>query len=141
VRRILRRLWRGERRGSVSLEMGFAAAMLGTITLGLLGTTVVGWTRSGLQAAAMATARCVALGSPACASAETYAVNKAAGWVFPGIITAADVTVTAATTCNGANGSYTRVTISSSHWATKALPVPHSAATLTVTACYLSAAT
>lgn len=125
----------------VSLEMAFAGAMIGTVTMGLLGTAVVGWTRSGLQAAATATARCVALGDPACASAQSYAVTKASGWVFPGIIANSDVTVTSATTCNGASGSYTRVTISSSHWATTALPVPHSATTLTVTACYLSAAT
>lgn len=141
MKRVLCRLWSADRRGSMSLEMVAAAAVLGTLTMGLLGTAVAAWARSGLEAAAMSTARCVALGSPACASAQSYAVNKAAGWVFPGIIIASDVTVTSATTCNGANGSYTRVTISSSHWSTNVVPVPHSATTLTVTACYLSAAT
>jgi Flp pilus assembly protein TadG len=136
---VLGRLGRA-REGVGAVEFGLGASVLAMMTMGLVGAALMGWTRSGLQAAAAATARCVALGAPACAAPQSYAVGLAGQWVFPGVITVADVTVTPATSCNGANGNYTRVTISSGHWAASLLPVPHDSATLTVTACHLSGA-
>lgn len=143
---LLRRAWRraaaqpwSDSRGVVSLEMGLAGSVLVLATIGIIGSALVGWTRSGLQSAAAATARCVALGAPACSDAKAYAVSKAAAWVFPGVITTGDVTVASASSCNGASGAYTRVTITSSHWVTASIPVPHSTTTLSVTACHLSA--
>jgi hypothetical protein len=114
--------------------------VLAVMTMGLVGAALIGWTRSGLQAAAVATARCVALESPACPAPAAYAVALAGQWVFPGVITAENVSVTADTSCNGASGNYTRVTINSGHWAASLLPVPHDIATLSVTACHLSGA-
>jgi Flp pilus assembly protein TadG len=127
------------RRGATLVEFAFGVSVLGLMTMGLLGAALMGWTRSGLQAAAQATARCVAVAAPACAAPQAYAVGLAGQWVFPGVITEADVSVTPATTCNEATGNYTRVTISTGHWATTVLPVAHDAASLTVTACHLSA--
>lgn len=126
------------RRGATVVEFALGVSVLGMMTMGLLGAALMGWTRSGLQAAAAATARCVALGAPACAAPEAYAVGLATQWVFPGVISEDDVTVTSATTCNEATGDYTRVTISTGHWATSVLPVAHNAASLTVTACHIS---
>jgi Flp pilus assembly protein TadG len=140
MKRVLRRpRLRADRRGSVSVEFAIAGTMMVVITLGLVGAGLVSWTRSGLQAAAHATARCVALAAPACATPTSYATTLAGQWVFPGIISAADVSVTQATSCNGATGQYTRVTISSSHWVGSVLPDGQSSVAITVTACHLSA--
>jgi Flp pilus assembly protein TadG len=126
------------RRAAVSVEFAVAGTLMIAVTLGLVGAGLLSWTRSGLQAAASATARCVALGSPACATPTSYAVTLAGQWVFPGIIAAGDVTVSQATSCNGAAGQYTRVTISGTHWLGSVLPAGQDTITVSVTACHLS---
>lgn len=134
----MRRTWRRDRRGAVSVEFAVAGVLMLSITMGLVGAGMIGWTRSGLQAAASATARCVALGAPACASAPGYAATLAGQWVFPGIISAANVTVTTTTTCNGATGQYVRVAIAGTHWIGSVLPAGQDNITLSVVACHLS---
>lgn len=129
----------GDRRGVVSVEFAVAGMLMVAITMGLVGAGLISWTRSGLQAAAHATARCVALGAPTCASPANYAVTLAGQWVFPGIISAADVAVSQATTCNGATGQYTRVTITGTHWLGSVLPAGQDSITISVTACHISA--
>ncbi len=130
---------RRDRRGVVSVEFAAAGALMVVVSLGLIGAGVVSWTRSGLQAAASATARCVALAAPACAVPASYAAAIAGQWVFPGIVAASDVTVTQATGCNGASGQYARVMITGTHWLGSVLPLGLNNITLTVTACHLSA--
>ncbi len=129
-----------ERRAVVSVEFAAAGMLMVVITTGLVGAGLISWTRSGLQAAAHATARCVALGAPSCASPSAYAATLAGQWVFPGIISAADVSVTQATSCNGATGQYTRVTITGNHWIGSVLPAGQNTITISVTACHISAA-
>ena len=87
----MKRLLARDRRGAVSVEFAVAGVLMLSVTMGLVGAGLIGWTRSGLQAAATATARCVALGAPACAAPASYAATLAGQWVFPGIITAAEV--------------------------------------------------
>ena len=52
----MRRLLARDRRGAVSVEFAVAGVMMLSVTLGLVGVGLIGWTRSGLQAAASATA-------------------------------------------------------------------------------------
>lgn len=139
---MIRRLLRlgGDRRGALSVEMAVAAPVLIMGMMGVIGAGLVTWTKTGLQAAAMTTARCVAVGSAACPTPKDYAVTLAGQWVFAGIISVDDVTVTSATTCNGATGQYTRVEITANHWVNSVLPTPQDTIVLSVTACYLSAA-
>lgn len=132
------RLLRRDRRAAVSLEFAVAGGLMVAVTMGLIGAGLVSWTRSGLQATANATARCVALGAPGCSTPASYAVTLAGQWVFPGIIIPANVTVTQATTCNGATGQYARVAITSTHWLGGMLPAGMDAITVNVTACHLS---
>jgi len=129
----------GDRRGVVSVEFAAAGMLMMAITMGLVGAGLLSWTRSGLQAAAHATARCVALGAPTCASPAAYAATLAGQWVFPGIISAGNVTVTQATSCNGATGQYTRVTITGTHWLGSVLPAGQDTISISVTACHISA--
>lgn len=137
----VRRTLRDDRRGSVAVEFALAGTMLMTMMLGTIGAGLLVWTHAGLQATANDTARCVAIGAPACADAPAYAVGMAAQWVFPGIINAANVSVIGESTCNGASGTYTRVTITSSHWAGSVLPAPLDTWAVQVTACHLAAET
>jgi hypothetical protein len=134
----VRRILAGDRRGAVSVEFAVAGALMLAVTVGLVGAGLLGWTRGGLQAAAAATARCVALGAPACAAPASYAATLAGQFVFPGIISAGDVTVTTATGCNGAAGQYVRVAITGTHWLGSTLPVGQDTITVSVTACHLS---
>lgn len=131
IRSILR-----DRRGVAAVEFalvasGFLMLLLGSIEIGLLW-----WTRNGLQVTASLTARCAALGS--CADPKAFAVSTAARWTLPNAISAADVTVTTASTCQGAAGGYSQfalVTITSEVW--KGLLIaPLSGANLKVMACY-----
>jgi hypothetical protein len=125
-------------RGTVSLEMALAGTLMTTMTLGVVGAAMAAWTRDGLQSAAATTARCVALGAPACAAPAAYAVSEASRMVFPGVISAANVTVAQASSCNGATGQYARITIAATHWLGSVLPPSLDTMTLTVTACHLS---
>jgi hypothetical protein len=126
------------RRGTASVEFAAAGGLLVTSTMGLIAAGLMSWTSNGLEAAASATARCVALAAPDCATPETYAVTLAGRYVFPGIIASRDVTVTQATTCNGATGRYAKVAISTTHWAGTALRAGMANTTVSVTSCYLS---
>ena len=133
----MRRL-RRDRGGAVSVEFAVAGLLMLTVTTGLVGAGLLGWTRGGLQAAAAATARCVAIGAPACAAPASYAATLAGRYVFPGIVSAGNVTVTTATSCNGASGQYVRVAIAGTHWLGSTLPVGQDTITVSVTACHLS---
>jgi len=127
-----------DRRAAVAVEFAVAGTLMIAITMGLVGAGLISWTRSGLQAAAASTARCVALSAPACAAPASYAATLAGQWVFPGIVAPADVAVTQSTSCNGAAGQYTRVTITSTHWLGSVLPLGQNNITVSVTACHLS---
>ena len=129
---------RRARHGTVSLEMAVAGTLMATLTLGVVGAALAAWTRDGLQSAAASTARCVALAAPACATPASFAVSEAARLVFPGVISAANVTVTPTTSCNGATGQYARVNIAATHWIGSVLPASLDAMTLSVSACHLS---
>lgn len=133
------RAMRADRRGAVSVEFAVAGMLMLAFTMGLVGAGLLGWTRGGLQAAASATARCVALGAPACAAPASYGATLAGQWVFPGIVAASDVAVTQATSCNGATGHYAKVTITGTHWLGSVLPEGEDGITISVTACHLSA--
>jgi hypothetical protein len=88
---------------------------------------------------ALQAARCAALGSSLCSSVPQYAVPLAQQRLFPGVITAANVTVTQAANCNGATGQYAAVTITSSCWGGGALAPVFNGIRLTASACYPSA--
>jgi Flp pilus assembly protein TadG len=135
----MRRRLGHDRRGAVSVEFAVAGVLMLSMTTGLVGAGLLSWTKGGLQAAASATARCVALGAPACATPASYAATLAGQFVFPGIVSAGNVTVTTATTCNGATGQYVRVAIAGTHWLGSSLPVGQDTITVSVTACHLSA--
>lgn len=112
--------------GSIVISLCFAV-----IELGLLF-----WTRNALQSTAALTARCVAIRSPNCPDPRQFAVGTAGAWVFPGIISSADVTVQASNGCNGASGTYEVVTITCRFWSSGSLPPPFSSIPLTASACY-----
>lgn len=128
------------RAGVVAVEFALVASLLillltGTLSLGLLILT-----QGALQGVSAETARCAALGSSLCPSAPQYAVTLAQQRLFTGIITAADVTVTQAASCNGAIGRYTAVTITSSYWGGGLLGPVFNGIRLNASACYPSAA-
>jgi hypothetical protein len=65
------------------------------------------------------------------------AVNLANQWILPGVISTANVTISAAaTSCNQTAGTFATVTISSSYWASGVLPPPFGATALQAFACF-----
>jgi Flp pilus assembly protein TadG len=115
----MRRLVRGfgaDRRGASTVEFALVMSAFILVSVGILDVGLVLWARNTLQSAASLTARCVSIGSSACSDPGAYAVGLVQQWGLPGMITPSDVTVTSSSTCNGAPGTYTVVTIVSSYW-------------------------
>jgi len=134
---------RRNRRGSITVEFGVIVGLLTTMTLGTIEIGLLMWVRGSLQSVAALVARCGAVGGmgvgdcTTTANTKTYAVVVAESWLFPGVITSADVTaVSAATSCKTATGKFYSVSITSSKLANGALPVPFSQSMITVSACY-----
>jgi Flp pilus assembly protein TadG len=142
-----RRWFRGDRRGSTTLEFTLVASILITLLFATLELGLLMWTRNVLQSTASLTARCVALVSSQCTTLTQqvqFAVNAAQQWGLPGIITSNAVppeviVTTPATSCNGTLGTFVTVSITSPFWATGILPPPFSNVTLTTSSCYPTA--
>jgi Flp pilus assembly protein TadG len=126
-------------RGATTLEFALVAVILVTLLLGGMELGLIMWTRGTLQSVAAQTARCAAIGSPLCANPKSYAVNQATALLAgQGLVTAANVTATTATSClNEPAGTITFevVTITASPWFAFDFSL-FSPATQTVTACY-----
>jgi Flp pilus assembly protein TadG len=123
--------------GAAALEMAFVVPVLIPMLLGPLELGLFWWTNTTLQSVANTTARCVAIGNPACATPSAYAVNLATSWSSFAVIAAADVSATSVTTCNGVSGAFEKVTIQNHQWST-AFTYPFHVASFTLTACYPS---
>ena len=130
---------------TTAVEFAVIASVLVPMLFGALTLGFLAWTHNALQSTAALTARCIALNSALCAGnlgQVRFAVNTAQQWIVPGVIVASDVVInTAATSCNGAVGSFVTVAIAiQNFWALEILPLPHVATTLQVNACFPVAA-
>lgn len=125
--------------GVVSVEFAMLSGLLILLLIGTLGLGLLILSETGLQSIAAQTARCVALDSSLCATPADYAVQLAGQRLFSGVITRSDVTVSGATSCNGASGSYTTVAITSDYWS-NLLSFVFPGAKVAVMACYPSSA-
>ena len=128
-----------DRRGVAAIEFALLGGILIAMCVATIEIGLLFWGQSALEAAAAQTARCLAVQSPQCPSAGTYAANVVSKWMFTGVVSAGDVTANgAATSCNGSSGNFETVTITSSYFATW-LPsfVPQFAnRSLSASACY-----
>lgn len=114
------------------VALGFLFLLIGSLQVGLLL-----WTNNALRVTAALTARCAALGT---CSPQSYAVALAGEWAGTGAVKTSDVTVSSASTCEGASSGYskfTMVTISSELW-DGLLITPLSSVKLKASACYPS---
>jgi Flp pilus assembly protein TadG len=131
-----RRWLRRDCHGTTAVEFAIIASVLLPMLFGILSLGLLMWTHNALQSTAALTARCVAIDSSLCPNPAQFAVNTAQQWIVPNIITTGQVTINeAATSCNGAVGSFVTVTITSSYWASDILPQPFAATMLQVSAC------
>jgi Flp pilus assembly protein TadG len=131
--------------GTTSLEFGLIAAVFTLLFMGTLELGLLLWTQNSLQMTAALTARCVALGAPACSTPATFAVNTASSWLFSGSVNSTNVWVQKNATCASrqgtvASGKFTVVTITMPFWGTGMLPPPFASKTLNATACFPTAA-
>lgn len=136
LRATLRR-FAAERRATTTVEFAVVGGIMFLATFGTLDLGLLLWTQNALQSTAALAARCASISPlpPMCSNVANYAVTTAGNWVMPGVITAANVQVTTVGTCNSANGTFRKVTITSSFWA-DVLPPPFPHQTLTASACY-----
>ena len=125
--------------GVVAVEFALVASLLILLLTGTLSVGVLILTQAGLQGVSAQAARCAALGSSLCPAVPQYAVTLAKQRLFAGVITASNVTVTQATSCRGATGHYTAVTITSGYWGGGLLAPVFNGVNVTVSACYPSA--
>ena len=124
-----------QRQATTTVEFALVGGIMMLATFGTLDLGLLLWTQNALQSTAALAARCAAIASPLCPNVPNYAVSMANAWTMPGLIAANNVTVTSVGTCNGATGTFQKVTITSSFWG-NILPPPFPNQTLTATACY-----
>jgi uncharacterized membrane protein len=128
-----------ERRGATALEFALVAGVFIPLSLAILDTGLLMWTKGALQSTAAITARCAAIASADCTDVQQFAVTTAGNWIFPGIIGKVDVSPAPAAVCIG-SASYMKVTITSGFWAAGLLPMPFGGTTLTSVAYFPVAA-
>ena len=126
------------RRGVVAMEFAIVGSTLVLILVMIIEVGLMSWTNAALQAAATDTARCLAIGSTACSTPTTYAVNRVTAWLFANVVTASNVTIQTGVGCNGAPGTYTQVKIVSANWIGNITPLGLSVPLLTGSSCFVS---
>lgn len=130
------RCLRTQRSGTAAVEFAMVGTVLMLMIFGIIDLGMILWTQTALQSISAMTVRCAAISSPLCASdIPTYAVNQANNWIPSGMISAADVSVTSVSTCNGASGTFEQVAITASFWA-NVLPPPFNGQSVTASACF-----
>jgi Flp pilus assembly protein TadG len=140
----MRRSFGADKRGSTTVEFAVVGSMLCMVTFGIIETGLLWWLKTGMQAAAAATARCGAIGytyntanflCTNTATTQNYAVTSAQTWTYQPVIVNADVTVNGqVSSCNGFTHNFFSVTISHVFFS---LPPPlGNYTTLATTACY-----
>jgi Flp pilus assembly pilin Flp len=120
-----------ERSGATTLEFGLVASIFLPLCIAVISGGLLMWTKAALHSTASLTARCAAIESSKCSNISEFAVATAAGWVFPGIISPADVQHSIV--CRSMV-PFMKVTIISQFWARGVLPSPLSGMTLTADA-------
>jgi Flp pilus assembly protein TadG len=141
---MIRRWLRRNARGSTSVEFAVVGLLLCLVTFGVVETGLLWWLKSGMQLTASLTARCGAIGyyyntsnflCTSTATTQNYAVTTSQTWLFPNMITAADVTVNGkVTSCNGFSGNFFSVSLTSGFFS---FPPPlGNYTTLSANACY-----
>ncbi len=94
------RIRRGGTSGTAAIEFGMVASVFVLFVIGLLEFGRMIWVSQALQVVGQQTARCVAIGSSACAAPASYAVSQATTRGVVGLTTSnvAIATVSASTT-------------------------------------------
>ena len=130
-----------DRRGTTSLEFVLVAPLLILFLIGIIETSLMLWTWQAIDAVAVDTARCVAIGSTTCASPQSYAVQRANTYGI-GSMTSGEVTVvTNSTACSAPNGTtMVQVSVAMPFAALTTYLAPLFPSTLKANACYPSAA-
>jgi Flp pilus assembly protein TadG len=121
--------------GATAVEFGFSSAALILLVFGIIEMGRMLWTQQVIQAVASETARCLAISSPSCPDAGTFAVTSAQN---RGITTlqAGNVTVSANDACGSSVGSFTKVTISFAFATVVPAYVPVPSGGLSATGCF-----
>src|SRR5258708_6224485 len=120
---MIRRRLRRHAGGSTTVEFAVVGWMLCMVTFGIVETGLLWWLKSGMQATAALTARCGAIGiygmsnCTTNATTQSYAVSAAQTFLSANVIVANNVSVkpsaNGATDCNGALGTFFKVSITS----------------------------
>ncbi len=126
-------------------EAAIILALLLPMLLGGIEISLMMWTKGTIQSIAALSARCIATNSSNCAAnasfatpalrTQNYALTLANSLIGPAKITAANIVVTTATTCNSGPGQYDIVTITYSDWV-GAILHPAAGRTDKLTACF-----
>jgi Flp pilus assembly protein TadG len=132
---------RTDRRGTAAVEFALVASVFIVLVLGELEFGRLIWILQALQVTGQQTARCVAIGSSACASAASYAVSVASAHGVVGLTNAnvqvTSVTGTGHTGCNPpASNTMVQVKITLAFSSTVATLFPGLNQNLVSTSCY-----
>src|SRR3954453_17998832 len=98
-----------DRSGVAAVEFAIVGSVFLLLLLGTIQVALLWWTENALQITAMLTARCAALGAPSCTTSQaskTFAVATAGRFTLANAITAANVSVTPASSCKATGYSH-----------------------------------
>ncbi len=137
-----RRLSR-DRRGAAALEFAIAGSAFFLLMLGLIGFGLRLFTQQAMEATALQTARCVAIGASACSSAAAYAVSTASAFGVVGLTTSGVSIVNSATAttdasaCSPPGGNiFVQVTLTLAFASPIANFLPNQSGNIIAVACY-----
>jgi len=122
------------REGSTAVEFAICALALLLFVFGMIEMGRMLWTWQTLQAVAVETARCVAVGSSLCTNGQTYAVSLAGGRGIGGL-TASNVTVNNSASCAG-QSNFTQVSITFTYHTVMPAYIPTPSGGLKASGCF-----
>ena len=130
-----------ECKGVAALEFALIGPVFLLLLLFAMQASFVLWTKSAIEAVASQTARCTALGAPACTNPtnpRAFATSLMDTWGVAGFVPSFTIFVESSVTCDNAAGRFSMVTISGAASSFAYFVPPLSTVVLTSKACYPS---
>ena len=134
----LRRGVLGDERGTAAIEFAIIGMPVVMLFLFIFAGALLLWSKCALNAAAMQTARCVAINSLDCSDTTGYATTLLSNWGVGNIVPDTTVSVQTGQLCGLSAGHYAMVTLTTTPKSMSSLIPQLSGLTISVTACYPS---
>ena len=126
-----------DRRAVLSLEFALVTPVFLLLLIGIIEASLMLWTWQALDAVAIDTARCVAIGSTLCSSPQSYAVQQASVYGIASMTSSEVTVVTGSKNCSAPSGTtMVQASVALPFTTLTSFLAPLFPSTLNATACY-----